>query len=352
VSWTTIIVIVVSMCLFALFVAFKAILTRRSLLFSEQVCKSTSPLHVLVDGGADDIPKALDCVCSLFDTAKCPRNLHVHILVALQTPLQQTSWDVDMPGQCASMPTYNTFFESNVHLHKYNVKKREPLPAMIAHTLDELHSIDQGAAVVWMPTLAKVKHHWDDAVRSEAPGATEILVYPLLPLNNDTTLVNLGITVSPKRVGFFTVDPSLVFAVKPMIKPERAQSLGASLRHPFVAQKSMLQQLRHASEEDLAFSLAIFSLGFTAHHGGKCIGETHLKSAPGREKNKRSLQSALEDVEPSRALAWQEFIAVDTEGTVYARSILGMTPQVSTEEKISKWGSEAKYETMKNAILF
>lgn len=340
------------MCLFALFVAFKAFFTRQALYYSEQVCQGATPLHVLVDGGADDIQKALDCVCSLFDTAKCPYNLHVHILVALQTPLQQTAWDVDMPGQCASMPTYNTFFESNVHLHKYNVRKREPLPEMIAHTLDQLHSIDADACVVWMPSLAKVKRHWDDAVRSEGPSATEVLVYPLLPLSNDTTLVNLGLTVSPKRVGFFTVDPSLVFDVKAMVNPMRAQSLGASLRHPLVAHKSVLQRLEHAAEDDLAFSLFIFSLGLSTVHGGHCIGETHLKSAPSREKNKKSLQSALGAVDESVAQAWQEFIAVDATGVVYARSILGMTPNITTEEKASKWGSEAKYETMKNAVLF
>lgn len=346
-------VIIVSMCLLALFVVFKAVFTRRALYYSQQVCTGATPLHILVDGGADDIPKALDCVCSLFDTAKCPHTIHVHILVALQTPLQQTAWDMDMPGQCASMPTYNTFFENNVHLHKYNVRKREPLPAMIAHTLDELHSIDSHETIVWMPTLAKVKRHWDDAVRNESPSESEVLVYPLLPLANDTTLVNLGLTVAPKLVGFFTLDPSLVFAVKPMINPLRAPSLGASLRHPLVAHKSIFLKLRHASEDDLALSLAMFTLNLRVVHGGRCIGETHLKSAPSREKNKRSLQTALETVDDAVGRAWQDYVAVDaSEGVVYARSILGMTPDVTTAEKISKWGSEAKYETMKNAVLF
>ena len=336
----------------ALFVVFKAVFTRRALSYSLQVCRSTTPLHVIVDGSADDLPKALDCVCSLFDTAKCPRDLHVHILIALQTPLQKTVWDLDMPAQCASMPTYNTYFESNVHLHKYNVRKREPLPAMIATTLDELHSIDASSLIVWMPTLVKVKRHWDDAVRAEAPSTTEVLVYPLLPFSNDTTLVNLGLTVAPKSVGFFTVDPSLAFSVKAMEQAVRAPSLGASLRHPLVAHKSVLQRLRGALEDDLAFSLAVFAQGLRVFHGGLCVGETHLKSAPGRERNRRSLQQALETTDPEVASAWHEFIAVDASQVVYARSVLGMMPEVSTEEKISKWGSEAKYESMKNAVLF
>jgi hypothetical protein len=196
--------------------------------------------------------------------------------------------------------------------------------------------------------LTALEKHWDESIRQEA--GEWIQAFPLLKVSSDISL--LGTLVKP--VGFFTVDPfSLAFTVREQARPHQDDSLGVSLAYPIAGSKDTLVRLfAVAPEEDLALSFIAHTQGVRVVHGSKHIGLTHLKNSHGKERNKRALLSVLAMHDPKK---WLDDMAIDISYetiTVFGRAIMGMLPSQTLGEKISKYGSEAKYESVKSAVLF
>ncbi len=333
-----------------LFTTYKAIFTRRALFISQEACAETTMLHVFVDG--EDVSKAMECVCTAFDNAQCPHKLQVHVFVPLQSAAQETEWDANLEYLCASMPTYNTHFAKNIHLHKFNVRKRPTTPRLLGSTLGDLESIDDSEPVFWLPALTRLVRHWDVAVRKEA--SENITVYPLLKITEAPydAFVALGLQPSHVDVGYFYIDASMLsFNVRAMHSPREGESLGLSTRHPFVCSKKVLMALSDSPEEDLALSAYVQSLDIKVHHSASQMGQTYWSNLPSREKSRVQLLSVLSKVSPQ----WLESLAVERvndDFIVHGRAIMGMSAACNLSEKQSKWGSEAKYESMKSAVLF
>ena len=295
--------------------------------------------------------KAMECVCSAFDNAQCPHKLHLHVFIPLQTAAQETDWDTALDYLCASMPTYNTHFASNIHLHKFNVRKRAPTPKLLATTLGDLESIRADEAVFWLPALTRLVKHWDVAVRKEIQPES-ILVFPLLKASEAPydAFVALGLQPSHVDVGYFYVDAAMLsFSVRAMHLPQQGDSLGLSLRHPFACTKQVALSLGEAPEEDLALSAFVHSSKTRVLHSALRMGQTYWSNLPSREKSRARLASVNPPDEWLDSIAVQR---VDNDFIVHGRSILGMTAACNLSEKQSKWGSEARYESMKKAVLF
>ena len=335
--------------LLGLFTAYKAIITRRALYISNELCTNSASIHVFVDG--EDISKAMECVCTAFDNAQCPYKLQLHVFVPLQTAAQETEWDTTLEYLCAAMPTYNTHFAKNIHLHKFNVRKRPSTPKLLATTLADLESIGLQDSVFWLPALTRLVRHWDVAVRKDQDGKS-LVAYPLLRASEAPydAFIALGLQPSQVDVGYFYVDASMLsFSARAMHSPKQGISLGLSFRHPFTCTKQRALDLSDSPEEDLALSAFTHAKDITVLHSAAQMGQTYWSNLPSREKSRLQLLA----VNPSEE--WLDSLAIQREEKdfiVHGRAILGMTSACNLSEKQSKWGSEARYESMKSAVLF
>ena len=142
--------------------------------------------------------------------------------------------------------------------------------------------------------------------------------------------------------------------VREFQQPTLGKSLGISLRYPFVCTKQTFLSLEPSLEQDLAFSCFVGkTFGVSAIvHSPQSIGQTLIKNMPSREKSRSQLQHALDRY---RCEDWLSDIAVEASNNdfkVFGRAILGMTSSVTLQEKMAKWGSEARYESTKEEVLF
>jgi hypothetical protein len=318
----------------------QAILTRYKLLQAKSTCQEKD-LHIILDGQVDDINIAMECLCTAFDNAKCPNFLHVHVLIPLSYSGEITVWDTDLMALCSSKANYNMFFKDNIHMYKYNYRKRKSMLHHIATLLEELEGVSLLSHVMLLPSLTKLIYGWDENIRKDSLTMPEILVYPL------SKTPDSFYDPVPKP-GFFVIDPtSLGFEVKEFDTPKQSFSLGLSLRHPIITTKDIWMKLRTAPGEDLALTAFCLELNFNIVHGAKAIGTSLYKNG----SNKARAHEELVPFVTSKSLHYLS-LSYDGSFTVYGKSILGIHSSDTLKEKISKYGSEAKYHSAKQTILF
>ena len=318
----------------------QAILTRRKLLLAKSTCKENI-LHLFIDGQVDDINVAMECVCCALDNAKCPNFLQFHILIPISYPDEVTAWDSELVSLCTSKPNYNTFFKENVHFYKYNIRKRKSLLHHMASLLEELESVD--SYIVLLPTLTKLVYGWDEKIRNDLLiMSSDILVYPLLKSEESYFIESIP------RPGFFSICPdTLGFTVKQFHIAKQSFSLGLSLRHPIITSKSVWLRLKNAPSEDLALTSYCINLDFIIVHGAQGIGHSLYKNTT----NKVRASNELKLYSTPKSLFYLSMDYLNS-FTVYAKSILGIHIYDTLEEKILKYGYEAKYQSAKHSVLF
>ncbi len=341
------------------FVTYKDFATHATLKKSEELCVEKQHIHIFFYGG-DEPSQRLEEVCKVFDRSMCPKKLHVHVLIPLQTAQQVTLWDTDMLSMCQSMPTYNLFFSENVHLHKYNYRKTTGSLSKTLEILRGTESIAADSLIVWLPSLVILEKHWDDILRKNLSLNAEhkFQVFPLLKYEPSSFLevINSVLGTRPKaKSGYFFVNPLMLsLDVRELQQPTLGKSLGISLRYPFVCSKQTFLTLEPSLEQDLALSCFVGkTFGVSAIvHSSQSIGQTLIKNMPSREKSRAQLQHA---VDKYHCEDWLSDIAIEASNNdfkVFGRAILGMTSSITLQEKIAKWGSEARYESTKEEVLF
>ncbi len=360
-SWIPFVLGILIASITLLFVAYKDFATRATLKKSEEQCTEKKIIHVLFFGG-EEPPQRLEEVCRAFDRSMCPRNLHFHILVPLQTSQQITPWDTDLLSLCQSMPTYNVFFSENVHLHKYNYRKSKGILSKSVEILQGMETIGKDDFIFWLPSLVILEKHWDSIVLSAQSQPSipppHFRVFPLLKYEPSSFLevINSVLGTHPKsKSGYFFIDSSMLsLDVRELHQSYGGKSLGISLRYPFVTTKESFLALGKAKEQDLALScfvISIFGLDSIVH-ASQGLGQTLIKNMPSREQSRIQLLQSLID---SPCEEWLYDVAIearDNDIKVHGRAILGMTSQLTLQEKLAKWGSEAKYESTKAGLLF
>ena len=362
-SWVPFILGILIASLTILFVGYRDFITHATLKNSEEQCANKKPVHVLFYGG-EEPPKRLEEICKAFDRSMCPTQLHMHILIPLQAPNQVTPWDIDLLSICQSMPTYNVFFSDNVHLHKYNYKKAASVLSKSVEILQGIESIEPDSLIMWLPSLVILEKHWDTLMRTDWEETAAKLkeakfkVFPLLKYEPSSFLevINSVLGTRPKsRPGYFYVDPLMLsLDVRELHHSYVLKSLGLSLRYPFLTTKSNFLALSKAQEQDLALSYFVaaqFGLSSVVH-ASRSIGQTLITNMPSREQSKQQLLRAISQHSNEE---WFNDVALEASNEdilVHGRAILGMTSNITLQEKLAKWGSEAKYESTKEGVLF
>ncbi len=359
-SWIPFVLGLIIASVTLIFVAYKDIATRSTLKKSEEQCAGMQPFHVFVYGG-DEPSQRLEEICKVFDFSKCPKLLQVHILVPLLTPHQVTPWDTDLVGVCQSMPTYNVFFSENVHLYKYNYKKATGILKKTVEILRGIESISLDSAVLWLPSLTILQKHWDVLIRTDLALSDKIKfqVFPLLKYIPSSFLevINSILGTHPKASpGYFFIDPFMLsFDVRELQQAFLGTSYGLSLRYPFACTKQTFLALQDSTEQDLALSCYVaktFGISSVVH-SSVGIGKTLIKNMPSREQSRVQLNNAVHHCACDEWLSETALEANENgDFKVHGRAILGMNVSPTLQEKLAKWGSEAKYESAKESVLF
>ena len=106
-------------------------------------------------------------------------------------------------------------------------------------------------------------------------------------------------------------------------------------------------KLKNAPSEDLALTSYCINLDLSIVHGAQGIGHSKYKNST----NKVRASNELKVYSTPKSLLYLSMDYVSS-FTVYAKSILGIHIYDTLDEKIQKYGSEAKYQSAKHSVLF
>jgi hypothetical protein len=321
-------------------------------------CIRKPPFHVFVDAGIDDPYRAMECVCRALDTADCPELINVYVIIPTSS-FRKSSWETSLEAMCTAYPRYNTFFESSVHLYKMSALKYGSGGLHVVGTiLGNLETIQDQDMVIWLPPLIKLEEGWDSAMVVDwTPDS--MISYPMqqvpsLEQNIEGYLLRREIKSTPC---YYFIDTSLQLGCRAQAKPEKIISNYASTFFPLSFTKtSMLQLTRTGTldgiNDDLEFSYKVFKSDLKLYVASKAIGSTYRK---GVANPKQKLWHLWENDQNFKS--WGEDIGLDFFPDTKSIKILlhgsmGTSKTPSLLDKITRWGTEVKYESFREELLF
>ena len=198
--------------------------------------------------------------------------------------------------------------------------------------------------IFWIPNSFSLVENWDAIGREVI--SDSIIVFPSI-FSEKKDLLSFD---EPPAEGFFAIDKDLEFRVFKKARKGIAPSLGLSLRHPFVASKLIYDELFDVAaylgiDQDLA--LSCLAQEFTVKSAKQTIGCRRVDRKCNVVLQKKALQEVMDYAHPCL-----EKFALDEDFSPHGRALLGMTQNFSLSEILVKWGSEAAFETEKEALLY
>jgi hypothetical protein len=271
----------------------------------------------------------------------------------------------ELERACKLASNYSTFFRENVFVHKVHRTRNVTGPLAVRHLLDHLsRTLKKSDIVLWMPNVARVVKGWDTHLRADFAEVRKrgghIVVHPLpaMPAAH-RDIERFFFSEQIPTASFFAVRDELSFDVLPMSRPGVTPSLGVSLRHPLACTADVMRELSFAdTDSDLALSMWAYSKQWGVMHGSSALGfRTPYSSVVNRRANLHELIRLCAAIPRDVVAQWSEYMALrfeedEEDVTVYGRSLMGMSAESSLAEILVKWGSEAAFETEKEALKF
>ena len=326
-------------------------------------CADLSMLHVLVETEFGLVQDAVDCVSRLMDNATCPTRLAVHVLEPVTSIKALDIFGPELERACKLAPHFSSFFRENAFVHKVHRTRNLTGPSAMLHLLEHLsRTLQRSDTVVWMPNAARLSKGWDDSVRADIAEARkrggQIVVHPLPPMPQaHRDIERFFLPEQPASASFFVLREDLTFDTAPMSRPGITPSIGVSMRHPIAAPAEILKSLAGAdTSADLALSLFAFANSWSVFHGAHALGfRMQFPVVDNRRQAIHELDRVAAAVPESVVGAWQSATAVQRtpeDVQVFGRAMMGMSAESSLPEILVKWGSEASFETEKEALRF
>lgn len=338
--------------------------TQRSRLSSLNAkCADLSILHVLVETEFGLVQDAVDCVSRLMDNATCPTRLAVHVLEPVTSIKALDIFGPDLERACKLAPNFSTFFRENAFVHKVHRTRNLTGPSAMRHLIEHLsRTLQRNDIVIWMPNQARLSKGWDDSVRADVAEAKKrgghIVVHPLPPMPQaHRDIERFFLSEQPASPSFFVLREDLTFETAPMSRPGITPSMGVSMRHPIAAPADILKGLTTAdTNSDLAVSLYVFANQWAVFHGAHALGfRMPYPSVDNRRQNIHELDRVASALDQTVVEQWMGSLAiarVNDDVQVFGRAMMGMSAESSLPEILVKWGSEASFETEKEALRF
>lgn len=328
-------------------------------------CSDLSFIHVLVETEFGLVQDAVDCVSRLMDNATCPTHLAVHVLEPVTSVKAIDIFSPELERACKMAPNYSTFFREHAFVHKVHRTRNLTGPSAMRHLLDHLsRTLTKSDIVLWMPNVARLVKGWDSFVRQDfaetRKRGSHIAVHPLPPMPpSHRDIERFFFSEGTPPASFFVLRTDLAFDVASMSRAGVTPALGLSLQHPIACSVDVMRELSAANTStDLALSLWAFSKQFGVMHGSHALGfRLPYASVVNRKSNVQELVHFSEEISESIFQQWLASMALVPTGDgsdlqVFGRSLMGMSAESSLAEILVKWGSEAAFETEKEALRF
>jgi hypothetical protein len=326
-------------------------------------CADLSILHVLVETEFSLVQDAVDCVARLMDNATCPTRLAVHVLEPVTSIKALDIFGPELERACKLAPNFSTFFRENAFVHKVHRTRNLTGPSAMRHLLEHLsRTLQRSDIVMWMPNQARVSKGWDDHVRADMAEAKKrgghIVVHPLPPMPQaHRDIERFFLPEQPASASFFVLREDLSFDAAPMSRPGITHSIGVSLRHPLASTSDVMRALVDADTiSDLALTLFAFSKQWSVFHGAHALGfRMSYATIDNRRQNIHELDRVSANTPEGILDQWMSSIAIartQDDMQVFGRALMGMSAESSLPEILVKWGSEASFETEKEALRF
>ena len=326
-------------------------------------CADLSILHVLVETEFGLVQDAVDCVSRLMDNATCPTRLAVHVLEPVTSIKALDIFGPDLERACKLAPNYSTYCRENAFVHKVHRTRNLTGPSAMRHLIEHLsRTLQRNDIVVWMPNQARLSRGWDDFVRADVAEAKKrgghIVVHPLPPMPlAHRDIERFFLPEQPASASFFVLREDLTLETAPMSRPGITPSIGVSMRHPLAAPADILKTLTTAElTSDLSLSLFVFANQWAVFHGAHALGfRMPYPTVDNRRQNIADMDRVASVLDESIVTQWMNSLAIarhDDDIRVFGRAMMGMSIESSLPEILVKWGSEASFETEKEALRF
>jgi hypothetical protein len=327
-------------------------------------CADLSILHVLIETEFGLVQDAVDCVSRLMDNANCPTQLAVHVLEPVTSVKAVDIFGPELERACKLGNNFSHYFKENVFIHKVHRTRNLSGFSAMKYLLDHLQkTLRKSDIVMWIPSNARFTLGWDTGIRNDFVELKKkqghILSYPLLPMpSSHRDIERFFLSEQRPTPSFFALRDDLVFESLPMSRPGVTPSIGLSLKHPVASTADILYNITETeTNTDLALSLGVFSLGYHIFHGSASLAfkMPHL-SVSNRRLNLQEIFRVKEDVEDEIFQEWLTNMALqiteDSDMILYGRAYMGMTIESTLQEILVKYGSEASFETEKEALKY
>lgn len=327
-------------------------------------CADLPVLHVLLEAEFGLVQDSVDCICRLMDNASCPTQLSVHVLEPVTSIKALDILNPELERACKLAPNFSTFFKEQTHVHKVHRTRNITGPSALAFLLEHLsRTVKRQDLVLWIPNTARLSKGWDDGLRADVAEARKrgghLVVSPLMPMPAaHRDIDRFFFSESAPTPAFFALREELTFEALPMSRPGVTPAIGVSMRHPVCGSAEVMSQLASFDTDmDLVLSFATFAAQLSVFHGSKALGfRSHVGSVPNRKLHLQALSEMKEKFDESVFDQWMFHSALGKTETgdlqVFGRALMGMTLESALPEILVKWGSEAAFETEKEALRY
>lgn len=326
-------------------------------------CADLSVLHILLETEFGLVQDSVDCVTKLIDNATCPTQLAVHVLEPVMSIKSIDIFGPELEKSCKLAPNYSTYFKENIFIHKVhrtrNLSGYSAMKYLLEHLQKTLRKQD---IIVWIPSSTRMTLNWDTGIRNDFAELKkrngQLLAYPLLPIPSSHRDIERFFLPEQKPIPcFFALRDDFIFEALPMSRPGVTPAVGISFRHPLASTVDVLKNITDLEiDTDLALTLGIFSLGYTAFHGSSALGFRFPHNfVTNKQIQLNQIFRLQETIEKEILHEWFNKMAIQIQEEnliLYGRAYMGMTLDSSLQEILVKYGSEAAFETEKEALKY
>jgi len=327
-------------------------------------CADLSVLHVLIETEFGLVQDAVDCIARLMDNASCPTQLAVHVLEPVTSVKAIDILGPELERACKLGSNYSHYFKENMFIHKVHRTRNLSGSSAMRYLLDHLQkTLRKSDIVLWIPSNGRFTQGWDEGIRNDFVELKKkqghVLSYPLLPMpSSHRDIERFFLSEQRPTPAFFALRDDLVFDSLPMSRPGVTPAIGLSFKHPVASTVDILYNITDIeSNSDLALTLGVFSLGYHIFHGSSSLAfkMPHV-AVNNRRSNLQELFKVKDTLEEEIFYEWLEKMALriqeDDDIQLFGRAYMGMTLESALQEILVKYGSEASFETEKEALKY
>ena len=328
--------------------------------------KPSNVINIIIESEIGNVSQTALTVAKLLDQADSPLNVRVHILEPVTSIKAYDDMTPSIQRESRIQTRYGHWFQEQILLTKVHQSRGLKGPSAINHILDKTISIDTHDWVLYWPSRLHPLRGWDSILKDHFPLLNPLAMVSFavpkpesIASSDAQNYIESWFGADNKlKAGFFTLDANLNFKILPMHREGITKSIGLSMNWPILAQSLAFNSFTlkciqyGVYDEELSLT---FLAGSELFISGKliCTGKPVRKVA-----NRRHQITILKNVlsqHPEEQDAFLESMALtesDDDFIVFARGLLGVTHNYSLQEILIKYGSEAAFETEKEALKY